>query len=143
MAKTAEVLRIAGLLEGLIAFKKVSIRQLENDLGVSHGTLARIFSGKIELKYRHILDILERLQVTPLSFFELAYQRSDDEDTQEIVAKLGRISMPRPLPQPEVNPDLIQAMVLDALRKFEVLPPDSEDEGEASDEGEPAPRERD
>ena len=48
MAKTAEVLRIAGLLEGLIAFKKVSIRQLENDLGVSHGTLARIFSGKIE-----------------------------------------------------------------------------------------------
>ncbi|HEY9421351.1 MAG TPA: helix-turn-helix domain-containing protein [Thermoanaerobaculia bacterium] len=145
MAKTAEVLRIAGLLEALIAFKKMPIRQLERELGVSNGTLARIFSGKIELKYRHILDILELLQVTPLSFFELAYQGSDDEDTQEVVAKLGKISMPKPMPPPEVNPDLIQAMVLEALRKFEVLPPEPDDAEASGDEArdEPDSEERD
>lgn len=52
-----------------------SNREIEKKLGLSYGYLSRLFSGSIELKVEHILQILEVLGLTPGEFFQLAYPR--------------------------------------------------------------------
>src|SRR3954462_7611482 len=71
MADPFELSRMTSLLETLIFAKKIRIREVERRLGISNGTLARIFNGKIELKFRHILDLLEILDVQPKTFFKV------------------------------------------------------------------------
>lgn len=119
MADPAEMLRIAALLETLVLVRKVPIRKTEKALGLSNGYLARVFSGKIELKYRHILDILDVVGMEPRDFFELAYpEGSRSPDSSDFVHKL------RPLPEPEdsTEPDTqdFEARVIELLVKLDV-----------------------
>ena len=53
----SEAERILELLEALIVLRKIRLRDLEQNLGMSAGTLRRILNGRIELKFRHITDI--------------------------------------------------------------------------------------
>jgi transcriptional regulator with XRE-family HTH domain len=100
---TPEVSRILSLLEVLIAARKVSIREMERRLKVSNGTLARLFSGKISLKFQHILDLLEILEVAPKAFFRVAYSL-DDPGTikaEELLRQVQNLAFPDP-PEPLV-----------------------------------------
>jgi transcriptional regulator with XRE-family HTH domain len=114
---TPEVSRILSLLEVLIAARKVSIREMERRLKVSNGTLARLFSGKISLKFQHILDLLEILEVAPKAFFRVAYSL-DDPGTmkaEELLRQVQNLAFPDP-PMPAVlTRDDIQKMIEDAL----------------------------
>src|SRR5215210_9254941 len=77
-----EVLRLARLLEALVKVERVPVRELERRLDLGGGTLNRIFSGKIELKVRHILLVLDALGVKPLAFFEQALKVPEGEEEQ-------------------------------------------------------------
>jgi transcriptional regulator with XRE-family HTH domain len=114
---TPEASRILSLLEVLIAARKVSIREMERRLKVSNGTLARLFSGKISLKFQHILDLLEILEVAPKAFFRVAYSL-DDPGTmkaEELLRQVQNLAFPDP-PMPAVlTRDDIQKMIEDAL----------------------------
>jgi transcriptional regulator with XRE-family HTH domain len=91
MSSKEEVLRFARLLELVVRVSRMSTRELERRLEMSTGTLNRIFSGKIELKLRHILDIHEILELPPEEFFKMAYSKNPETATphaltQELLA---------------------------------------------------------
>jgi transcriptional regulator with XRE-family HTH domain len=77
-----EVRRLARLLEALVKVERVPVRELERRLDLGGGTLNRIFSGKIELKVRHILLVLDALGVKPLAFFEQALKVPEGQEEQ-------------------------------------------------------------
>jgi transcriptional regulator with XRE-family HTH domain len=73
----SEVDRILELLEALIVLRKIRLRDLEQTLGMSAGTLRRILNGRIELKIRHIAEILAALDMPMRTFFKIAYETDD------------------------------------------------------------------
>jgi transcriptional regulator with XRE-family HTH domain len=98
MAKEAEVQRVRRLLELLVRAKAARISALENSLGVASGYLNRIFSGAVMLKYEHVLDILDLLEVPYGIFFRTAYSVDEPVDSEEIIQKIQALSVPDPLP---------------------------------------------
>ena len=92
MSADDEVHRIANLLTAQLRSRKVTKRSIEQRRGWSHGYLTRLTSGVIELKLRHVLDILEVIGVSPTEFFREAY---------------GLESAPLPAPPPV--PQAVQA----------------------------------
>ncbi len=71
----AEVARIRELLRTVVRVAGVSNREMERQLGQSPGYLSRLFAGTIEIKLRHVLEILRLVKVEPAEFFHLVYPR--------------------------------------------------------------------
>jgi transcriptional regulator with XRE-family HTH domain len=67
-----EIRRYAKVLEAVVKLSELSTRELERRLNLGGGTLNRIFTGKIDLKLRHILLVLEVVGMKPERFFQLA-----------------------------------------------------------------------
>jgi transcriptional regulator with XRE-family HTH domain len=92
MSRQEEELRIAGLLEALFQAARIPTGELERRTGLAGGTLARIFRGEVELKFRHVFSVLDALAVAPGEFFRLAYKErpsGGDLLAQEILVLLG------------------------------------------------------
>ncbi|HEV3456275.1 MAG TPA: hypothetical protein VHG32_06925 [Thermoanaerobaculia bacterium] len=67
-----DIRRFAKVLEAVVKLSDLSTRELERRLELGGGTLNRIFTGKIDLKLRHILLVLEAVGMKPERFFQLA-----------------------------------------------------------------------
>jgi transcriptional regulator with XRE-family HTH domain len=120
MADPEEILRVGRLLESLIAFKKVPVRQLERELGLSPAYLSRVFRGAIELKLRHILDILEAIDIAPEVFFKLAF--GDPQDQANLGAALAAVGLRRRAPEPpRLTKSDVQQVVLETLAQLGVV----------------------
>ena len=91
-----EDLRILELLEALIVLRKIKPRDLEVDLGLSAGTIRRILTGKIELKFHHITDILAVLDIPPGTFFKIAYETDDPAEAKSQLARAHRLAQFEP-----------------------------------------------
>jgi len=70
-----EIRRYGKMLEAVVKLSDLSTRELERRLDLGGGTLNRIFTGKIDLKLRHILLVLEVVGMKPERFFQLASAR--------------------------------------------------------------------
>lgn len=70
-----EIRRAAKVLEAVVKLSDFSTRELERRLELGGGTLNRIFTGKIDLKLRHVLLVLEVVGMKPERFFQLACAR--------------------------------------------------------------------
>ena len=101
------------------------MRELERRLDLGGGTLNRIFTGKIELKVRHILLVLDALEVKPLAFFEQALKVPEGEEEKAGARLLESVETLRRRPwmkfQPEPEPstlteDDVRRVVAEALR---------------------------
>jgi len=75
-----EIRRYAKVLEAVVKLSELSTRELERRLELGGGTLNRIFTGKIDLKLRHILLVLEVVGMKPERFFQLACARPPEAD---------------------------------------------------------------
>ena len=64
-----EVARAIKLIEGVMRVQGVTKKILDERLGKSPGYFAQVLSGRLELKYRHILAILRALDLEPRVFF--------------------------------------------------------------------------
>jgi len=64
-----EVERAIKLIEGVMRVQGVTKKILDERLGKSPGYFAQVLSGRLELKYRHILAILRGLELEPRVFF--------------------------------------------------------------------------
>ncbi|HTQ79080.1 MAG TPA: hypothetical protein VMM92_03725 [Thermoanaerobaculia bacterium] len=64
-----EVERAIKLIEGVMRVQGVTKKILDERLGKSPGYFAQVLSGRLELKYRHILAILRGLDLEPRVFF--------------------------------------------------------------------------
>jgi transcriptional regulator with XRE-family HTH domain len=121
----AEIRRLARLLEALVRVRKVPVRPLERRLGFGAGTLNRIFNGRIDLKIRHILLVLEDLEVKPAQFFALAYEAGTEtvsaEQLLERLQRRGLAGPEAPAPVALTVPELRTAM-MDVLQELGLLP---------------------
>lgn len=64
-----EIDRAIKLIEGVMRVQGVTKKVLDERLGKSPGYFAQVLSGRLELKYRHILAILRGLDLEPRVFF--------------------------------------------------------------------------
>lgn len=67
-----DVRRYAKLLEAVVKLSDLSTREIERRLDLGGGTLNRVFTGRIDLKVRHLLLVLEVVGMRPERFFQLA-----------------------------------------------------------------------
>jgi len=100
-----EINRFLSLLEGLMRLENLTIRDLERQLDWGKGTLNRIFSGRIELKVRHLLVLADAVGVGPEEFFLLAYKKMPAKTTTAQRVLVGRAELRNPPPPPERAPE--------------------------------------
>lgn len=112
----------------------MSARQLEEKLSYGAGTVNRLFSGKIELKLRHILLILEVIGIPPSQFFREVFPederpRSEPEMASRLLDLLERHA-PRRLPPPRpvasasgLSDEDLDRRILEALGRLGITPP--------------------
>jgi transcriptional regulator with XRE-family HTH domain len=74
-----EVVRLTNLLAAAVKFSNTTQREVERKLGLSSGSLSRLFSGGIELKVKHILDVCEVIGFPAARFFHAAYPQREEE----------------------------------------------------------------
>jgi transcriptional regulator with XRE-family HTH domain len=127
-----EIRRCAKMLESVVRMDGMSARQLEDKLGYGAGTVNRLFSGKIELKLRHILLILEVIGIAPSQFFREVFPdddrpRSEPEMASRLLDLLERHA-PRRVPPPPAAPtsglsdEDLDRRILEALDRLGVTP---------------------
>jgi hypothetical protein len=68
-----EIRRARKLLDTLITISGLHRRQVDARLGAGHGQASQILTGRVELKYRHILSFLAAMDVDPGLFFRVLY----------------------------------------------------------------------
>jgi transcriptional regulator with XRE-family HTH domain len=127
-----DIRRCAKMLESVVRMDGLSARQLEEKLGYGAGTVNRLFSGKIELKLRHILLILEVIGIPPSQFFREVFPedgrpRSEPEMASRLLDLLERHVPKRPTrPAPAgVSDDDLDRRILEALGRLGVTSPAS------------------
>ena len=113
----SEAEQILELLEALIVLRKIRLRDLEQNLGMSAGTLRRILNGRIELKFRHITDILAILDMPTRTFFKIAYEADDLAEAQSQLARAHRIAHVEPKPI-TLTPSELEAVVVATIERL-------------------------
>lgn len=117
-----EVRRATKLLETVMQAAGLTRKELDQRLGAGPGYISQVLTGRMELKYRHILAILQALDVDPSVFFQTLYpgdRPSSDQVVMEEFLKrfqqLGFGSGPPPQP-PAVDPQELERLVQSAVR---------------------------
>lgn len=129
-----EVVRLTNLLAAAVKFSNTTQREVERKLGLSSGSLSRLFSGGIELKVKHILDVCEVIGFPASRFFHAAYPQREEEsgDAWRLQRLLEQLHPAKdrergpvaPMPDDVLNASAgptqadIERMVMAALGKF-------------------------
>lgn len=116
----ADVARILRLLEALLSLRKMRLAKLAPHLGITAGNLRRILDGQVELKYRVVLEILTVLDITPLAFFQMAYEEQEVK-TDSLASRLEKL---RPAEEQKVetmSKEELRAFVLETIEEFGIL----------------------
>jgi transcriptional regulator with XRE-family HTH domain len=117
-----EVRRATKLLETVMQTAGLTRKELDQRLGAGPGYVSQVLTGRMELKLRHILAILQVLDVDPSIFFQTLYpgdRPSSDQVVMEEFLKrfqnLGFGGGPPPQP-PAVDPQELERLVQSAVR---------------------------
>jgi len=117
-----EVRRATKLLETVMQATGLTRKELDQRLGAGPGYVSQVLTGRMELKFRHILAILRALDVEPNIFFQTLYPgdrpTSDQTVMEEFLKrfqKLGLNAAPPPQP-PAVDPRELERLVESAVR---------------------------
>jgi transcriptional regulator with XRE-family HTH domain len=114
--------RILQLLNAMIGMRRLRLRDLEGRIGLSAGTLRRILNGTIELKFRHITDLLAVLEIPTKTFFRIAFESDDPDQAQVLLAQALRIAQPESKPV-MLSPGQIEEVVLATMKRLGFIPP--------------------
>ena len=127
-----ELRRCSKMLESVVRMSGMSARQLEERLDYGAGTVTRLFSGKIELKVRHILLILEEVGIPPSQFFREAFPdeddrpRNDPEMASRLLNLLERHAPKKPPVKPaaegSITAEELDRRILEALSRHGIVP---------------------
>jgi transcriptional regulator with XRE-family HTH domain len=121
-----EIKRLLNVLKTAMKILDLTNRDLEKKLGLSYGYLSRLFSGAIELKVEHVLDLCGALGLRPAELFHIAYPRVPIPGTAaaaRVRDVLQGFQAPgeeeHAAPKPAgMSPEEIEHMMLTALRKL-------------------------
>jgi transcriptional regulator with XRE-family HTH domain len=76
--------QLSGLIREALGRTSLTTRALEQELGLGHGNLTHLLSGKLELKIRHLLGIARLLGVPPHRLVELGCPDALRAATQDV-----------------------------------------------------------
>jgi transcriptional regulator with XRE-family HTH domain len=118
-----EVRRATKLLETVMQAAGLTRKDLDQRLSAGPGYVSQVLTGRMELKFRHILAILHALDVEPSVFFQTLYPENrpatDAAVMEEFLRrfqKLGFGAQPTPPPKPTLDPQELERMIQNAVR---------------------------
>ncbi len=131
-----EVRRATKLLETVMQAAGLTRKDLDQRLGAGPGYISQVLTGRMELKFRHVLAILRALDVDPGIFFQTLYPDSrpvsDQAVMEEFLRRFQRLgfnssgpvppSPPAPAAssspvKPTVDPGELERLVRKAVRE--------------------------
>src|SRR6185295_12499622 len=118
------VRRATKLLETVMQAAGLTRKDLDQKLGAGPGYVSQVLTGRMELKFRHVLAILRAVEVEPSIFFLTLYpenrQTSDAVVMEEFLRrfqKLGFGAQPAPLATtPPMEQQELERMIQNAVR---------------------------
>ena len=112
-----DVSKMLSFLELLIVARKIGIREFERRAKMSAGTLARLFSGKITLKFQTVLDMLEVLDVPPAAFFSVVFTTDEvsSDRVEDLLRRVQSLSFPDPPAAAVLSKREIRQMIEEVL----------------------------
>jgi hypothetical protein len=117
-----EVRHYAGVLRHAIRAAGLSVSEVERRLGAGPKSLRRVFSGQVDLKFKHVVAVLRIIGMSQEEFFAIAArrrrQRARRSAGADFLATFERIGLRR-----ELAPEAAEADEAD-----EAEGPDSEEE---------------
>src|ERR1044071_1706745 len=103
-----EVTRAAKLLETMMKMAGVNRQELDQRMGAGRGYSSQVLSGRMELKYRHVLAMLEALGVEPATFFGILFPEGEEgrgnASMERLLGQLRRFEAERPPERPAPGP---------------------------------------
>jgi hypothetical protein len=147
-----DVRHYAGVLRQAIRAAGLSVSEVERRLGAGPKSLRRVFSGQVDLKFKHVVAVLRIIGMPHEEFFAIAArrrrQRAQPLPGTEFLATLDRIGLRRELapaadeagaPDSEEEFDRMVEEAVDRVLKRRGL--EAEPLPEDGLEGEPPPEE--
>jgi hypothetical protein len=74
-----EIRRALKLLETLMTISGLNRQEVDRRLGQGRGYASQVLTGRVELKYRHVLAFLEVVDVDPGVFFRVLFPDAAEE----------------------------------------------------------------
>lgn len=123
-----EVKRATRLLETVMQAAGLTRKELDQRLGAGPGYISQVLTGRMELKYRHIISILRALEVDPGAFFQTLYPElrpaaAEVGMVEEFLKKLQKLGvgvggnrLPEPAPAPSIDSRELERLVQNAVR---------------------------
>jgi len=79
-----ETLRITSLLKTIAKEKRMSIRSIEQKTGQATSIFHRVLRGDVNLFYRHVLMLLDAMDVSWAEFFQKAYPAPPRQEAPDL-----------------------------------------------------------
>lgn len=127
-------------------------KDLDQKLGAGPGYVSQVLTGRMELKFRHVLAILRALDVEPSVFFQTLYPEnrpsSDAVVMEEFLRRFqklgfGQQSTALPPAPPALDPQELQRLIQNAVRAaLSEQPGREEPAGEGEESARPRARGR-
>lgn len=119
-----EVRRATKLLETVMQAAGMTRKDLDQKLGAGPGYVSQVLTGRMELKFRHILAILRALDVEPSVFFQTLYPESrpssDAVVMEEFLRRFQKLGFgggkAAPPPSPALEPQELEKLIQNAVR---------------------------
>jgi len=97
-------------------------KDLDQKLGAGPGYVSQVLTGRMELKFRHILAILHALEVEPSVFFQTLYPENrpstDAVVMEEFLRRFQRLGFGAPPAPaaPSLDPQELEKLIQSAVR---------------------------
>ena len=113
-------------------------KDLDQKLGAGPGYVSQVLTGRMELKFRHILAILHALEVEPSVFFQTLYPENrpstDAVVMEEFLRRFQRLGFGTPPAPaaPSLDPQELEKLIQSAVRAALSEPPEQASERQES-----------
>jgi len=104
--KQDEIERLIRLLRTAMRLLGFTNREIERRLKYTPSYLTRLFSGQIELRFEHVVDIVHAMGMTVEEFFRFAYPDRGQKPSEASIRLDAMLEEMRPTPPPPENPRL-------------------------------------
>src|ERR1700709_734520 len=120
-----EVRRATKLLETVMQASGLTRKDLDLKRGAGPGCVSQVLTGRMELKFRHILSVLRALDVEPSVFFQTLYPENrpatDAVVMEEFLRRFQKLGFgtqapPPPPPASTLDPQDLERMIQNAVR---------------------------
>ena len=118
-----DIRRYTAVLDELIGRSRLTKADVEQRLHWAKGRLTKLLQGTYELKVRHVLSVLEAINVQPLHFYALVHRSADSGRGNSLAESLiaafeAQGAQPLPLLLPALlTPEELDTRIEDAVRR--------------------------